>query len=198
MRFRWFWDRISDNWIVSNPAACLFGVASVFVCLLTAFFFGLIEPHGDGLATQLAWGALGVLGPISCIFLWSGMRRYQEIRGSNRFGDSRSMRLMMLVGLCWTALVYYVIFYLPRRGEQTGGPEHYSDEPTSSSKWLRNTIGAGWGIFLCVVGALFLLPKTSVRLLHGRTFLLPLFMVGLLLITAAYKVINFVRNPSRR
>jgi hypothetical protein len=115
----WFWNRVSYKWMVSTQAACLFGLASIFICLLTAFWFGALEPNEvSGLAKQIVWGLFGVFGPLSVVVLWTGMRRYQtlrEIRDVELAGKSKLVHLLLGVGIWYGAMIYYFVVYLPAR-----------------------------------------------------------------------------------
>jgi hypothetical protein len=115
----WLWDRVGYRWMVSTSAACLYGAAVVFVCLGTAFWFDLIAPNGSiSFLQRILWGLLGVLAPLSMIFLWTGMRRYQEyreVRDPELVGRSRVIRLLLSVGIWYGAMIYYLVVYLPAR-----------------------------------------------------------------------------------
>ena len=133
MAFKWFWNRISDEWIVSNPAAVLFGLAAAFTCLLTVFLFSSLPIGDDGIWPQTGWGIVGVLGPLGALFLWAGMRRYQKMRGQSRFGDTRLVRLLMLIGLCWTAVVYYLATLSPETTGNTRIPVRSQGKPIETA-----------------------------------------------------------------
>ena len=115
----WLWNRVTYRWIVSAPAACLFGFASVLICLVTAFWFGAMTP-GDSVSIrqQVLWGSLGVFGPLSIIFLWTGMRRFQEfreVRDPELVGRSKLIRFLLSIGIWYGAMIYYLLVYLPAR-----------------------------------------------------------------------------------
>jgi len=197
MGFTWFWNRISDEWIVSNSAAVLFGVAAAFTCLLTVLLFSPLQLRDTGTWSQIEGGAIGVLCPLSAFFLWGGMRRYQKMRGPSRFGDTRSVRLLMLIGLCWTAVLYYLAVFLPQRREVPVRSIDYSPSSPRRPVFKQALIGA-WIIFFVLIQAMFLAPKTMVRMLHGASWLPMLVMLLLMFTTAAYLVLRFVRGPARR
>lgn len=196
MGFRWFWSRISDEWITSNSAAVLFGVSAAFTCLLTVFLFSPLLLHDTGILSQIEGGAIGVLGPLSAVFLWGGMRRYQKTRGHSRFGDTPTVRFLMLIGVCWTAVLYYLGVYLPKRRES---PARSVDDALRNPRpsHFKQVLISAWVIYLTLIAALFLAPKTIVRLLHGAGWLLLLVQILLMFATAVYFVARFVRGPSR-
>jgi hypothetical protein len=115
----WLWNRVSYRWMVSTQAACLYGLATVFICLLTAYWFGVITPgESNGFVAQVLWGSLGILSPLSIIFLWAGMRRYQEfreVRDPELVGKSKSVRFLLSVGIWYGAMIYYLLVYLSAR-----------------------------------------------------------------------------------
>ncbi len=196
MLFGSFWSRVSDRWMTGIVAVFTFSIAAIFVCLITAFFAGALSPHGVGIGNQLAWGAIGVLGPLSCIFLWSGMRRYQQMRGpSDRFGDTRIIRFLMLVGLCWSATLYFLLVFLPYRRTVFVREQVSSSRKSSSDvKMFSLVLAIGWAIFMVFIAALFAFPKAVVRSMHGAVSLIPLVMIMLMLASGAYIVIRFIRG----
>jgi hypothetical protein len=120
----WLWNRVDYRWMVSSQAACLYGLAAIFISLLTAYWFGVITPSDStSLIQQILWGALGILSPLSIIFLWTGMRKYQqfrEIRNPELIGKSTLIRLLLSVGIWYGAMIYFLLIYLPaRRRSQT-------------------------------------------------------------------------------
>jgi hypothetical protein len=87
--------------------------------LVTAFWFGAMTP-GDSVSIrqQVLWGSLGVFGPLSIIFLWTGMRRFQEfreVRDPELVGRSKLIRFLLSIGIWYGAMIYYLLVYLPAR-----------------------------------------------------------------------------------
>jgi hypothetical protein len=196
MGLKWFWNRISDEWIVGNPATVLFGVAAALTCLLTVVLVSPLALRDTGIWSQVGWGTLGVLGVLSAFFLWGGMRRFQKMRGQSRFGDTPSVRILMLIGLCWTAVLYYLAVFLPKRREvPVRSIGHAPSNPRRPV--FKQVLITAWAIYLTLIAALFLAPKTTVGLLHGAGWLLLLVQILLMFATAVYFVTRFVRGPSR-
>jgi hypothetical protein len=116
----WFWHKTSYKWIVSAQASCLFALASVFTCLLTTFWLGVFHPSKNmsGFLANLLWGIFGVLGPLSIIFLWTGMRefqKYREMRDVSLARKSKLAHIALSIGIWYGALFYYLLVYLPTR-----------------------------------------------------------------------------------
>ena len=127
MGFNWFWKRISDAWILSKQAAYLFGFAAILICLLTAFLFGALKFNEEKTLDNLLGGCLGVSGTLSIPFLWGGMRRFQQMRSTVKSTHVKLIRFAMGIGLCYTAIFYYLFAYLPNRSKISaisgwGGP----------------------------------------------------------------------------
>jgi hypothetical protein len=64
MGFNWFWDRVSEKWIVSAQAVWLFGFSAMLICLGTALAVGLVkiyDPPGEVIG--VLWGIMGIQGP---------------------------------------------------------------------------------------------------------------------------------------
>ena len=119
MGFNWFWDRVSEKWVVSTQAAWLFGFSAVLICFFTGGGLGLIKKDDPptGVVTVL-WGIAGVLGGLSVPFIWGGMRKFQDMRDVRWPGKTRRrkfIRLAMVIGLCYTSIIYYLVVYLPGR-----------------------------------------------------------------------------------
>jgi hypothetical protein len=113
--FNWFWNRVSDEWVTSVRAAYLFGVAALLICLLTAYWLGVISIHETGIAGNIVAAIVGVCSVLSIPFLWGGMRKYQEMRNRGRARKSKAIRFAMLVGVWYSAIIYFIVVYLPTR-----------------------------------------------------------------------------------
>jgi hypothetical protein len=115
----WLWNRVGYKWIVSKRAAYLYGLAAIFIGLLTAYWFGVMGPGTPtGLLQRVLWGSFGILSVLSIIFLWTGMRRYQEfreIRDPELMGKSKLVHFLLSVGIWYGAMIYYLLVYLPAR-----------------------------------------------------------------------------------
>jgi hypothetical protein len=93
----------------------LFGVAAILICLLTAFLFGISTFDEAKVLDNLLGGCLGVFGVLSVPFLWGGMRRFQQMRSTIQPTHTGFIRLAMIVGFCYAAILYYLIVDLPER-----------------------------------------------------------------------------------
>jgi hypothetical protein len=89
--------------------------------------FGYITPNQNGgLLHEILWGTLGVLGPLSIIFLWSGMRKYQqmkELRNPDLIARPKNVRICLAIGVCYAAMIYFLFVYLPERHKSAPGTE---------------------------------------------------------------------------
>jgi uncharacterized membrane-anchored protein len=115
MILRPFSKRMSDDWIVSKTARLLFGGAAALILILTGVFC-LPFPANPAIGTRVLFGIVGVGGGLSIFFLWSGMWRYwTRCDRSSRFAR-RLWFVVLLVGVCYGAIIYYLSVYLPNTG----------------------------------------------------------------------------------
>jgi hypothetical protein len=120
------WNRLGNEWLVTKTACALFGASAVLVVVLTA---GLSLLQGDmpGLLPNIFWGTIGVLGTAGAFFLWTGMWRYWMRIDSSRRAMRRIWFVLLVVGIWFGAILYYLLVYLPavRRNlnASAGGPE---------------------------------------------------------------------------
>jgi hypothetical protein len=112
-------DRASYKWIISSQAACLFGLASILICCLTFALFGvdLSRYEKAGLLVQAAWAVFGVSGTLGGFFLMATMKKYREMREFRNPEAKRSkfVTVFLVVGVWWSAVIYYLLAYLPAR-----------------------------------------------------------------------------------
>jgi hypothetical protein len=116
--FRWFWDKTSYKWIVGTQAACLFGLASLLVSLVTALCLAGIFHETNAVIPNTIGGVLGVVTALSMFFVWGGMQKYQEmreLRDPEPRTKSRMIRIGLSVGIWYGAIIYYLLVYLPAR-----------------------------------------------------------------------------------
>jgi hypothetical protein len=107
------WNRISDEWLQSKTASSLFALSSVFIAAMTVVCNYDDRIPTTGFLVNLLLGVGGVLGVSSLFFLWGGMWRYwlrcdQSARILRRFTF-----VLLIVGICFGAIFYYLIVYLP-------------------------------------------------------------------------------------
>lgn len=123
MGFSWFWDRVSEKWVTSNVAACLFGLATLLICLLTSYWLGAIEIREIGTAGSIFYGLASIFSVLSIPFLWGGMRKYQEMINRRQADKLKAIRIAMLMGGWYTAIIYFLFVYLPTRNStsENGG-----------------------------------------------------------------------------
>jgi len=113
------WNRVGDEWIVGKAARLLFGAAAALILVITAIFYYLPLPGNPAISARVLFGIIGVSGGLSVFFLWSGMWRYWiRYDRSGRFAR-RVWFVILLVGVCYGAVVYYLCVYLPNTGART-------------------------------------------------------------------------------
>jgi len=108
------WNWFEDDWLATRRAAWLFLVSTFLVLALTPVLLGKFDTKAMSFWARLAWGILGVLGPIALFFLWFGMWRYwARIDNASRWAK-RMWFLVLLVGFWWGSCVYCYFVYLPQ------------------------------------------------------------------------------------
>ena len=111
--FSFFWRRISDEWLVSRIASILFATSAVLVLAITPFVFGYVDFPDQSVFVSVSAGALGVFGGLSIFYLWGGMWRFWIDCDQSRRIFRKVSFLLLLFGLCYGAIVYYLLVYLP-------------------------------------------------------------------------------------
>ena len=109
------WRRIDDNWVVSRSAAKLFAVSSIVILAMTGFFFLNINASELGTLSNALLAAGGVCAAASVFFLWGGMWKYWMRFESSSPSARRAWLLLLVVGLWYGAILYYVFRYLGHR-----------------------------------------------------------------------------------
>jgi putative flippase GtrA len=108
-----FWENVTDEWLVSRTACALFGGAAFLGVALTTLLV-TVPPDGEPtLALRVAWGALGVSGTMGLFFLWSGMWVFWKKCDSSSRWVRRLSFAILVVGLCYGAVVYFLLVFLP-------------------------------------------------------------------------------------
>lgn len=111
--FLFLWENVTDEWLVSRTACAFFGGAAFLGVALTTLLVA-VPPHGEPtLALRVAWGALGVLGTLGLFFLWSRMWIFWKKYDSSSRWVRRLFFAILLVGLCYGAVLYFLLVFLP-------------------------------------------------------------------------------------
>jgi hypothetical protein len=79
--------------------------------------FGALKFNEEKAFDNLLGGCLGVFGTLSIPFLWGGMRRFQQMQSTLESTHVKLIRFAMVIGLCYTAIFYYLFAYLPKRSK---------------------------------------------------------------------------------
>ena len=190
------WDSVDLKRLTSDRMAVAFGISSVLTTLVTLYF---VLPGVEIHVSSMAWNAVIAIISfpflLSPLFLWFGMRRYQKLRDPNQPSGSFTERLWMLLGLCYFAMAYYLFVYLnERRGSiarEIAGP---LPKHRDNMKFFRMSLYFGWACVAVVAALSFTLPRWAVSRLHPILYLQPLFMDILLLMTAAYYIVRFLKK----
>ena len=113
--FRFFWNRISDEWLLSRRAAFCFGIASVIVIALTPILWGGIGSETNNWLMNLLWAVVGIVGALSLVFVWTGMWQYWLRLDSSSKSVRRMWYFALIVGFWYGAILYYLLAYLIQR-----------------------------------------------------------------------------------
>jgi hypothetical protein len=203
----------SEEWLCGGSARLLFGAAAILIIAVTAALLWVVPalPENPGVLARFGMGILGVGGGLSIFFLWGGMRDYWTRCDSSSQWLRRLSFLLLLVGFCYGAIIYYLCVYLPKTAPKTGRPLHTSTESGSTGPRkirpmtiFKSIVIAGW-LGLGFLGASVFLQLTSplefIARHHGAV-LIPLYMIAVLVATALYKIIatykaGMARNRKR-
>jgi len=118
--FIWKW--LGEEWFASKNASTLFAVCSVLTLVLTAvLYIGVPSPSALSTTSIVLFGIVGFLGPLAMFFLWGGMLRYWTRSEPSGRAATRFWFVLLIVGLCYGAILYYLFVYLPSlRRSKTG------------------------------------------------------------------------------
>jgi hypothetical protein len=108
------WNRIKDEWLTSRVASGLFAASSVIILIVTPIWFGYVEVPDTTFWENLLLGGSGVAGALSIFFLWGGMWRYWMQRDASARAVKRVWFFVLLFGIWYGAIFYYLLAYLPR------------------------------------------------------------------------------------
>jgi hypothetical protein len=111
--FSFFWKRISDEWLLSKKASISFAGSIFLIVAITPVLFGYIPFPEHGVLVNLSAGTLGVLGVLGIFYLWGGMWRFWIDCDQSKRIFRRVSFFLLLFGLCYGAIVYYFLVYLP-------------------------------------------------------------------------------------
>jgi len=109
------WNQINDEWLTSRTASRLFAASSVIILLIvTPIWFGYVEVPDNTFLENLLLGVSGVAGTLGIFFLWGGMWRYWIQRDRSTPAVKRIWFIILLFGIWYGAILYYLLAYLPR------------------------------------------------------------------------------------
>lgn len=110
----YLWRRIGEHWMLSRTAAWMLGFSAILSLAATPVFFGQIPITSYSVASRVFWGVAGILTPISIFFVWIGMWRYWLYNDESKLLARRLSFLLLLVGMWYGAVIYYVAIFLPQ------------------------------------------------------------------------------------
>lgn len=190
------WRLVSNDWLVGRTASRLFAASSVIALATTPFSLGLTKiPQVPTLSwTNLFLAIAGVVGSLSIIFLWTGMWRYWTQCDASSRAVRRIWFFVLLFGLWYGAVLYYLVRYL-RRGSQREAVEHpYTPSKGRVTTFLGYVLLVGWIGLIAIVALVFAFPKSVGPLLHPIADYFVLIPISLLFGTAVYGVMRLYRS----
>lgn len=193
MFFQRTWGRVSYEWLVSKTASRLFGAASALTVATTPLQLGL-EPPRSSLTSSinLLFTIFGVAGALSIVFLWGGMWRHWLLSNSPSRATKRIWFCVLLFGIWWGAVLYYLMAYL-RHAEKTEPAPPPPQSKGRVTKILGYMLLIGWMGLFSFVALVFAFPKSVGPLLHPIADYFVLIPTSLLLGTAVYGVMRLYR-----
>ena len=107
------WNRIRQGWLLTRTAALAFaGFAVVVIAMSYFIFFVQMDREKAGLFSQIVLGSAGVLGSFGFFFLWGGMWKFWMDHDSHSRPIRRIWFAILLLGVCYGAILYYLFVYL--------------------------------------------------------------------------------------
>lgn len=191
MFFRRTWDRVSYEWLVSRTASRLFGAASALTVATTPLQLGLVKPLSSSLTSwmNLLFAIFGAAGGLSIVFLWGGMWRHWLLSNPPSRMTKRIWFCVLLFGLWWGAVLYYLMAYL-RYVEKTEPAPTLPHSKGRVTKVFGYVLLVGWMGLFSFVALIFAFPKSVGPLLHPIADFFVLIPTFLLLGTALYGVMR--------
>ena len=195
------WSWVSDDWLVNKTASRLFGASAIVVVFLaTPFFLGLFPTIRN--APMLSWAnllelVLGVVTPLAILFLWTGMWRHWTQCNTSTRAIKRVWFFVLLFGLWWGAVLYYLMAYL-RHAEKTEPDPTQPQSKGRVTKTLGYILLIGWVGLFSFVALVFAFPKSVGSLLHPIADFFVLIPTFLLLGTAIYGIMRLYRAGMNR
>lgn len=119
--FSFIFRRVSDEWLVSRTASILFSVSCVSLLVVTPIWFGSAKIPDTTLWGNILLGILGVAGAFGLFFLWGGMWHYWLRVDASTQGVKRLWFFVLLIGLWYGSVLYFLLKYLLRDRAGWGG-----------------------------------------------------------------------------
>jgi hypothetical protein len=76
---------------------------------------GIINVPQTTVIERVTFGTIGIVAVICIPFLWGGMTKFLEMNEAARGKKSMWLRLAFLIGVWYTAVLFYLLEYLPSR-----------------------------------------------------------------------------------
>jgi hypothetical protein len=109
--FIWKW--ISEDWLLSRAASVMFALAAGIILGMNCVWFGYIHVSETGAIQNVFLGVAGSLCALSIFFLWGGMWSYWLRCDTSRRIVRRVTFVLLVVGIWYGAIFYYLVIYLP-------------------------------------------------------------------------------------
>jgi hypothetical protein len=186
------WNRISNEWLLSTKAAAWLGASALMI--MVGFACLEIAPaETTSIPANFLWGALGIGTVFGAFFLWGGMWRYWIGFDSSSRAVRKFWFVLLAGGMWFGAIPYYLFVYLPAVSRLAGSRmDQKSDQPTQSEirriYVFRYLLFAGWAVFALALALAIAFPKLFTSIVTPIS--VGLLMMGLVLATAAYKVLR--------
>lgn len=95
----------------------MFALSAAIIIGMTLMLV-LAPPANPGALGRVIWGTGGVLFALSMFFLWSGMWRFWTKFDESSRWIRRVSFILLVVGIWYGAVVYYLLVYLPATSKQ--------------------------------------------------------------------------------
>lgn len=113
------WTRLGDAWFFTTRAIAMFALCCVLTLAITIVVWTNVASTLDGISIEtVSIGFLAFSGVFAAWFLWGGMLRYWIQHDPSPKWVRRVWFPILLLGLCYGAILYYAVVYLPTTHER--------------------------------------------------------------------------------
>jgi apolipoprotein N-acyltransferase len=119
--FRPFQSLFSDDRLVSRQYIGLFSLSALLCLAVIALLPYSLEPLKMTLWLRVPLTLLGISAPVGFFFIWLGMWFYWVRFDSSRNPAKVLWFIVLLVGFCFGAALYFAFVYLPQVTRRNAG-----------------------------------------------------------------------------